>query len=98
MLLLMKVKQIVAIQAPTFQIYADSELDAVKEQETMSNALQQRLCQSTIANMISTTMALDLPRYPTKQEVKDMTAHLASVYPGNKHEGKDVCIFLRPLN
>ena len=83
-------------EAPTFQVYTDSELELLKgSTDMMSSALQQRLCQSTMANMITATMSLNVARYPTKQEIQDMASHLAIIYPGVKHEGSHVSVFKR---
>ena len=69
------------MEKPNFQIYTDDEMRLVEGRETMSDALQRRLVQSTIANMISTTQQLTKQRYPTFAELYEVANHLCKIYP-----------------
>lgn len=61
---------------PEFIPYTDPELKMMEGKENPpSVALQQRLCQCTISNMVSATQNLDEPRYPTLLEVKEVPKH-----------------------
>lgn len=74
------------IEKPNFQLYSDEELKAVEGKESMSPSLQNRLVQSTVANMISGTHQLSTPRYPSFQELAEAARHLCEIYPALNFE------------
>ena len=79
---------------PSFQVYTDSELRSLEGAAEMSDVMKNRLCQSTIANMISSTQNLKVPRYPSFQEVETVSIHLTKIYPALLKNDSHVCIHL----
>ena len=89
-----KKKNVLTEEVPTFQVYTDAELKLLEGKDTMSSAVEGRLVQSAVANMISSTQNLTSSRYPTFPEIEKMSTHLCEIYPALKRSESHVSMSL----